>query len=274
MAQLEFAVCAGAVAVTVESVDLAEALERCFPDYVVTNGSRATSPDHVLTVRVEADGFTATEPDGSTRSCATLTEILSVSEFAVARALLARCDGYVPLHASGAAVQGERGVLALGKPGAGKSSLAICWHHAGHPGLGDDAVLVGTDARVHPFKRLYEVDAALLPEIGLRPADTPLWEVGSTEAWYDPAETVGWAGPTRIAVVAVVRYRPGAALTLEPLSRAATLNFLLHSRFGPTTPDVAADRLAELCRGADGYVVTFGAARAAAQAIAEAAANR
>jgi len=268
VSRLRYEVFGRSIEVVVDAPALVQPLAHLFPAYSVPAPAEGGGAPVVLTVDAQDGTYTVSEGQVPPRLCRSLAELLSVSEFAITRALLARCTDHLPLHASGAVVNG-RGVIALGRPGAGKSSLAISWHRDGHPALGDDVVLVDQTATVHPFKRLYEVDVALLPDLGLEPHETPFWEDGSTEAWYDPGNGAGWASPTSVAVIAIARHQPGAALSLERLSHAATLNFLLHSHFERGTRDATADRLVSLSRGTEGYVVTFGAAREAARAIAE-----
>lgn len=268
VSRLRYEVFGRSIEVVIDAPALVEQLARLFPAYSAPAPAEGSGAPVVLAVGARDGAYAVTEGPGPPRLCGSLTELLSVSEFAITRALLARCTDHLPLHASGAVVDG-RGVIALGRPGAGKSSLAISWACDGHRALGDDVVLVDGAATVHPFKRLYEVDVALLPDLGLDPRETPFWEDGSTEAWYDPGNGAGWAGSTPVAVVAIARHQPGAALSLERLSRAATLNFLLHSHFEWGTRDATTNRLVALSRGTEGYVVTFGAAKQAARAIAE-----
>lgn len=245
---------------------LVEPVRALFPDYE-SEADTAAGPVR-LVVDVAEDGYAVVDAHGVRSHAATLTQLLATCEFALAQVFLSGCREHAQLHASGAVVEGSA-VLALGRAGAGKSSLAVSWHRMGYAALGDDVVFVDETGRAQPFKRLYKVDAATLAQLGVDPAETCLWEPGSDEAWYDPRDGAGWGEPVPVALVAVVTYRPKAALSITPLSRAAALNALVHSQMAGTRD--RRDRfeaLAHVAEHAEALKVTFGSAAEAAAGLA------
>jgi hypothetical protein len=265
--KLRYGVGGGWVELAVAEPALVEPLRILFSPYEA-RGSTASPPTARVAVEGGGGAYQVTDASGRTIACASLAELLSACEFALTEALLASCAGLTPLHAAGATVRGAA-VLALGRAGAGKSSLAVSWQLDGHPGLGDDIVLIDDTARAHPFKRLYEIRAENLQQLGLDPDRTTLWEPGSTEAWYDPADGAGWADAVPVAVVAAVRYESGAPLAIRELNGAQALNLLLHSQLSTVTDRGAnLNALVRVARQAAAYEVTFGNGRAAAAALA------
>jgi len=252
----------------VRDTGLVEPVRALFPDYESEADAPATAGSVRLAVESRGDGFAVIDALGARTECATLTDLLSTCEFALTQAFLAGCGAYAQLHASGAVV-GAGAVLALGRAGAGKSSLAVSWHRMGYPALGDDIVLLDGGGWAHPFKRLYEVDAATLERLGVDLAETCLWEPGSDEAWYDPRHGAGWGEAVPVSLVAVAAYRPGAELTITPLSRSAALNALVHSQMSGTRDRRdRLDALARVAEHAEAVEVTFGSAAEAAAALA------
>jgi hypothetical protein len=265
-AVLRFSACGARVNLVVEDPTLLELLESLFPDYRTEHASAAGA---VVSLTAADAGHVVVDHEGVHHECQGVIEIFTACEFAITQAFLSSCDGFALIHASGAVI-GERAVLALGAAGAGKSSLAVCWHLAGHAALGDDVVLVDVKGHAHALRRLYKLDATMLEALGVDPAGTNMWQPDSAEAWYDPGAGAGWAEPTAVGVVAVVRFQQGADLDIRQLSTAEALNALVHSQM-LLVPDRAAylDALASVAEGAKAYDVTFGSVAAAAAAIAE-----
>ncbi len=266
---LRYTVCGTTLELAVEDASLRQPLSHLFPTYQIEVESPEPASAPAITVSARGGEYVVHPSEGVPSYCKDSSKLLAVCEFALTQAFLAACASFVQLHASGAVVNG-RAVLALGAAGAGKSSLALSWHRAGHPGLGDDVVFVDQQGHAHPFKRLYEVQTDFLAAVGIEPGATCLWEAGSEEAWYDPGSGAGWAEPAPVSTIAVARFRHGAKLSIEPLSRTGVLNALLHSQLpsGPT-PGRRFDSLARLVEGAQAFEVVFGSAVEAAQAIAE-----
>jgi hypothetical protein len=265
---LRYRVCDQSVELEVGDAALLEPLGVLFPDYEADAGAPVTDDVLRLSVAASGDRFAVIDPLGACTECATLTQLLDTCEFALTQVFLAGCGEFAQLHASGAVVAGGA-VLALGRAGAGKSSLALSWHRMGYPALGDDIVLLDDRGHAHPFKRLFGLEAATLQQLGVAPEETCLWEPGSQEVWYDPRAGAGWGGPAPVALVAVAAFRPGAALTITPLSRSAALNALVHSQFAGTgdRPD-RLEALAHVAEHAQAFEVTFGSSPEAAAALA------
>lgn len=256
---------------TVELDDptLAPPLSALFRGYrLPPEAGAGLAPDVTVTVHSMDAGFTVTDAGGHARACATFGELLAEVETACTEAFLGLAAPMIPLHASGAAVNG-RAVLALGAPGAGKSTLAVSWHRAGFPVLGDDVILLDEDGVVHPFKRLFGIDADMLAALGVDPATTPFWEVGADEAWYDGGIGAGWAAPAPVGTIAVVRHRAGAGTTLEPLAPLELLNALVHSQLITVAERTRGfDRLARIAASVPAYRMTFESAPDAAATLA------
>jgi hypothetical protein len=176
----------------------------------------------------QSGAYVVSSRDASEVLCATQLDAVAAFEYALSRSLAASLEEYVHLHASGAVVNGQA-VLALGHSGAGKSSLAVSMLARGHQILGDDTLMLGSNAKVSPFKRLLKVSPVVLRELGIDPTNTVEWDPGWPEAWYDPREGPGWATEAPIAVLALARYNPDASLSLSPVPAAEALNALIHS---------------------------------------------
>ena len=247
---------------------LLEPLGALFPDYQTEIATPGTAQPARLAVDRAGEGYVVVDPLGTSTECATLTRLLATCEFALTQTFLAGCGEFAQLHASGAVVAGAA-VLALGRAGAGKSSLALSWHRMGYPALGDDVVLLDGRGHAHPFKRLFELDAGTLQQLGVAPQETCLWQPGSDEAWYDPRVGAGWGAPAAVSLVAVAAYRPSAALTITPLSRSAALNALVHSQLAGTRDRRDhLEALVGVAEHAQVVQVTFGSAAEAAAALA------
>ena len=138
----------------------------------------------------------------------------------------------------------------------------------GHPTLGDDTLMLGSDATVSPFKRLLKVNPIVLRELGIDPTDTVHWDPAWPEAWYEPQEGPGWAPAAPVAVIALARYDPNASLRLSPVSTSESLNAVVHSVMVTGMPAGADfDRLIGLVRDARVFRLEFRSAIEAAEAI-------
>lgn len=254
------------MALRVHDPTLAERLSRLFP--VCDSPPTAPPADRgaVVTVRRGPDGFVI-EQAGTQQRCRSWDELLPTVEFALSQALLERHAGYVRLHAAGISADG-RGVLALGAGGAGKSTLALAWQCLGHAGYGDDIVLIDREGQAHAFRRLFKLDPTITAQLGVDPAATPFWTPDSDEVWYDPAAAAGWAEPAPVQGVAIVEYRPGAPLVIEPVPAVELLAALLPSRIPPLQP-WSFDCVAAVAEQSRGARVVYGDAMEAARALAQ-----
>jgi hypothetical protein len=138
----------------------------------------------------------------------------------------------------------------------------------GYPTLGDDTVMLASDGRVSPFKRLLKVNPVVLRELGIDPTATVHWDPDWPEAWYEPQDACGWAGEAPVAVVTLARYDPNTPLRLSPISAEEALNALVHSVMTTGMPAGADfDRLLRLVRDARVFRLEFNSAFEAAEAI-------
>lgn len=261
---LRYVLCDHPVTLVTDDRALAAPLRRLFPAYV-RDGASTASP-HII-VRRTGPGYRVETDRRAPVTCHTKIEVMATCEFALGEALLASCPDYVHLHAAGAVVP-SGAVLALGRAGAGKSSLALAWSRRGHAALGDDVVLLDAQGRAHAFCRFFKVSPALLEESGVDPTATPFWVPESVDAWYDPADGAGWADPAPVAAIVLARFQRGAPLRIRSASSAEGLNALVHSVL-PLGRDrhTAFDVLARLVERAPVCEVTFGDAAAAAAVL-------
>ena len=225
--------------------DLVPSLKLLFPQYKASPlGAAPGRP--AMTVERSDRGWIVAE-SGVRHDCRTVIEVAEAIEFALTQAFLGRLPAVAQAHAA-AAVFPRGAVLLLGGEGAGKTSLAFCLSRLGHPVLGDDVTLVVPGGRARAFKRLFKVDPAVLMEAGVPPESTRLWEPEATTAWYDPAESGGWAEEAPVAAVGILRRAAGTAARVRPVSRSTTLNALMHSLLptgahGPAAFDILATAL-------------------------------
>lgn len=242
-------------------------LAALFPVLVRPVGPSAV-PD-VVVERAPA-GFTVVV-GGELAPCATAVEAVSAAELAVTRKLLAAERGHCHLHASAALAEGGAAVVALGPSGSGKSTLAYAWYRLRRPVFGDDVVAVDDRGRLHPFPRPLKVHAARLREAGEAPEETVAWDPSEEDVWVDPLRRAGWAeGGREVAVLAEIRFVPGAETRLEAVHGAQRLRMLLDAvhQTGTSRED-SLDRLIGLAEGAVVCRVEFGRAAEAAALLLE-----
>jgi hypothetical protein len=221
---------AGGRVITAEICNAAiqDLASRLFPHYEIPVPGRDFSEPPDVRVEEGPNGYLVATGDEPSVACGTEVEVLATLEFALTRAIVASWGDHIHLHASGAVVNGQA-VLALGRSGAGKSSLAVSWLSQGLKTLGDDIVLVNSAAMAKPFRRFFKVAPETLRNLGIDPATTFQWDPGWPEAWYAPDDGPGWATETPVAVLAFVQYDPRSALSMTPLSMPEALNSLVHS---------------------------------------------
>ena len=265
--RLYYAVDGTIVTAEVDRSALLEPARRLFPHYEIRppGGDVSCPPD--VSLATCPSGYVLRSNDAPSVLCASMTEALAALEHALARAIAASLRGYVHLHAAGAVLDGQA-VLALGKSGAGKSSLAVSWLSRGLPALGDDIVLVNSGARAVPFKRLFKVTPLALRTLGVDPAATLLWDPDWPEAWYAPDDGPGWADEAPVAVMAFVRFEPNGPLRLTPMSTAESLNSLVHSMMdtGMRAAD-GFDTVVRVVEGARVFRMEYPSADQAAEAL-------
>ena len=204
------------------------------------------------------------------RTFSSVPDLLAAVEFAVVNRLLAQDERHTHVHAAG--VWTPLGAaLVTGPSGAGKSSLALSWSLAGLPLLGDDVVLLDEAGLVSPFPRLLKVDPKRLTEPGLSLEDTPAWDPGSDEAWFDPAAAGGWAeGGRRASLLAQIEYDGGDGVRFEEGDAALGLRLLLDAVLESGSPrEKSVDRFISLLEGVRVLRVRFDSAVELARRLVE-----
>ena len=241
-------------------------MARLLPSFAVEPPSPFVGSVHCLDSRNGV--WVVTGPGGERARFPTLVDAYDALEYLVSCDLLCALPDFVHLHASG--VETAKGaVLALGESGAGKSTLALRWSLSGCPVFGDDVVLVDEAARAHPFQRLFGVHRDRLAEYDEAVAPALETFADAEEAWFDPAVSAGWARPTSIARIALVRYQPGVPLSMTPIGKPDMLAVLSASTMPAGLGAAAAfDRLVQICSFAEAIEVSFGDSREAAEALA------
>ena len=222
-----------------------------------------------MRVTAGEDGYDFSSRDGRA-TFSSVPDLLAAVEFAVIMELLALDDQTTHLHAAGA-VTPNGAVLVSGLSGAGKSSLAFAWSLAGYPLLGDDVVRVDETGLSRSFPRLLKVAPGLVVEHGLALEDTPAWQQGSDEAWYDPASAGGWAvGGCRVAVVARIQYGAHDGMDVREEDSGRGLRLLLDAvQTTGIRREQSLDRMITLVEGARVFDVRFGSSHRAAHELVE-----
>lgn len=250
---------------------LADAVRSLYRAYARPLRQSRRPPD--IAVRRLRDGFELVTAAGeATETFHRLPDLLARVEFLLTEALLGHGAAALHLHAAGV-VTSRGAVLLLGGSGAGKSSVATALSLLRAPALGDDVVTVRPDGRVAPFHRLFKVDRALLPGLGIEPAATPFFDPAGTTAWFDPAPYGGWAdSPAPVHLVALLHRVPGGPTTAVPLAPARTLQVIAASRVSPnggTLAPPALDALAAIAESARGIRLAFSSSSDAARRVME-----
>ena len=246
---------------------LSEAARRLFPAYEVPQ-PKLVDADHVsVTVTRKRGEHVIISPDAPPVSCRSRMDALVALEFALSRTLAASFSDHVHLHASGAVVDG-RAVIALGRSGAGKSSLAASMLARGFRTLGDDTVFLNSRCFVEPFKRLMKLSTEVLEELGVAPESTIHWDREWPEAWLDPVDGPGWAEEAPVAVIVLAQHDPAASMSLEPVTSSDALNALLHSVMISGMPaGTGFDRLLHVAESAKTFWLRFRSSVEAAELL-------
>ncbi len=264
----------GSVSVAVSDAATAASVAGLFAPLRAEAPAKAERVDHEPSLEVERVGGSyrllerARDGRVRTRTFRRLPSLLAAVEFALVRRLLADRRAETHLHASGTVVDG-RALLAVGRSGAGKSSLALAWSRAGHPLLADDVILVDEGGGVRGIPRLVKVPRRALRAHGLAADTTVAPDPRSSELWWDPARGGGWARDRyRPVVVARVSFERRGATRVDPLPAAAGLRALLdHVMEAGLKPEESVDRLALIAESTTFVSVRFGCAREAAAAL-------
>ena len=233
-------------------------------------------PDHAdgepdIHLRRTPKGFRLHEPGSGEvpRLFYSLPRALGRLEYRVVLLLQARWGDQAFLHGGGVASHGSA-VLWTGPSGAGKSSLTLAASLAGWPVLGDDCLMVDTDARVKGIPRLLKVAGPQLRRMGLEKHRTVLPHPEVSEVWFDPASSGGWAlGRYPIRAVARVAWvREKGPPRLAPMSASEGVRLLLDDLLpAGLSPASSLDRLLGVARGARFVDLRFHEAKRGLEAL-------
>jgi hypothetical protein len=152
--------------------------------------------------------------------------------------------GELVLHAGGIVIQG-RAVAITADTGRGKSTLTASLHAAGHPILGDDALVVTNDNAGHHVRAVY-------PSLRLNPDSAATFfpgEEGRPMAHYSPKRhlPVGETAETAPLAALFVLGAPADAISARRLPPAEACMTIIANSFAldPTDKDRAREKLAK-----------------------------
>lgn len=255
------------VVATFSSLDLAERFRGVFR---ASETTRVEAPPSIAvqqrgreyTVRVEGEAPLVTMD---------FVRALEAYEWALTERLMAAVASDIHVHAGGA-VGPHGGMLALGRSGAGKSTIAFHWSRMGFRALGDDIVRIDGRGHAAPFPRIFKIPDRVASEAGIDVERTIGWRADCDEVWVEPA--AGWSDAAPVCLVAHARFVPGTDTTVEQLPRTALLAALMESVVpSGRAPRAAFETLADVAVRAEGYSVTYGRAEDAATMLAALAAR-
>jgi hypothetical protein len=240
--------------------EMLDEISQLFPGCLVEE-SGSSSAD--VTVTADPSGFRVVP--GPEEVHLHTSDAVSAVEYAVTMHLLRSDTLHAHLHGA-AALTPFGAVIATGRSGVGKSTLAYTWAHQGLPIFGDDVVPVDPEGRIHTFPRLLKVDPTLLRMNGEVPEHSVAWDPDAEDTWWSPMQCGGWADHSAPAVVvADVHYREGAALRSEAVEGGEKLRLLLNAiQVTGTPPDMSIDRLIRVTETAKIVRLEFGNADDAA----------
>lgn len=167
-------------------------------------------------------------------------------------------ESFLVLHAGAVATGDGRAVLLPAVGGGGKSTMVAALVRAGFDYLTDEASAIdpGT-GRIHPFPKALTLKAgsfALFPELErLQPAYVGRWHIRPED--LRPGSTTGPAMP---GWVVGVRYEPGRAARLVPMTRGAMVVELWSHRLNAAVYGARSlPVLARLCAGSGCFSLVY-----------------
>ena len=255
------------VVAEVDDRGIFESARQLFPEYEIeVMDGRPVSPE--VSLSSCRDGYLITSRDAAPVSRRSRMEAIVALEFALSRAIAVSFgNDHVHLHASGSVVNGQA-VIALGRSGAGKSSLAASMLFRGHPTLGDDTVFINSSCFAEPFKRLMKLSVEVLGDLGVAPESTIHWDREWPEAWFDPLDGPGWADEAPVALLVLAQHDPNVSLQLEPVASSEALNALLHSvMITGMSARAGFDRLLHVAETAKAFRLRFSSSVQAAEVL-------
>ena len=163
--------------------------------------------------------------------------------------------GFLVLHGAAVEIDG-RGVLFVGPPGCGKSSLAAALQQRGHAVLTDDvcAVTLGEDGRPKvvpgtPFVRLWDDALAALgiPTDALRRIETRHVDAEGREKYFFPGAPLGDAAP----LSRIYHLVPGSgAPAISPVAGALRMTTMANATYHVDVADALGARVKRFQQGA------------------------
>lgn len=233
------------VALVVDDPALAEPLARIIDHLGVEPGF---SPDHRLRLSGIASGWRLAVDGAPIAAGDTLDEAIART---VSELVEWGCDinsRLLVLHAAGLSQSG-RGVLLIGRGGAGKTTLAAALNAEGFGLLGDDVIPVNLDGQLVGIGMSLCLKSGSWPILASRLPNldhAPLIERFGQRVRFSPPPGPVMRGPIPMGVFLFPHYRPSGGPTLEPLEPVAVLQRIVEAE--PVISTLDSDRLSTLTR--------------------------
>jgi hypothetical protein len=165
-----------------------------------------------------------------------INELVPTLKVLITEQVVLKCSPDVALHAA-CLLSGGRGLLVSGRPGAGKTTLAVHLMEAGFEYAADDIVLIASDGRVKgvPFALALKSGAwamieKLRPEIGeaavhSRPDGKRVRYLNAPRTVYSTSVPVGW--------IVFIKRASNVPAKLAPLGQLETISRLIDGAYSP-----------------------------------------
>ena len=165
-----------------------------------------------------------------------INELVPTLKVLITEQVVLKCSPDVALHAA-CLLSGGRGLLVSGRPGAGKTTLAVHLMEAGFEYAADDIVLIASDGRVKgvPFALALKSGAwamieKLRPEIGeaavhSRPDGKRVRYLNAPRTVYSASVPVGW--------IVFIKRASNVPAKLAPLGQLETISRLIDGAYSP-----------------------------------------
>ncbi len=245
------------VALMVDDPTLAESLARITSH--LDAGSLALA-DHHARLGGTASGWWLAVDDTSIAAGDTFDEAIVRTVSELVELGCAAAHRLLVLHAAGVSRSG-RGVLLIGRGGAGKTTLAAALNAEGFGLLGDDVIPVNLDGQLVGIgmslclkSGSWSVLASRLPNLGR----APLIERAGQSVRFSPPPGPLTRGPVPVGAFLFPRYQPGGESALEPLDPMAVLREIVVAE--PVVSILDSERLDTLTRwmqSAPAFALTY-----------------
>jgi hypothetical protein len=165
-----------------------------------------------------------------------INELVPTLKVLITEQVVLKCSPDVALHAA-CLLSGGRGLLVSGRPGAGKTTLAVHLMEAGFEYAADDIVLIASDGRVKgvPFALALKSGAwamieKLRPEIDeaavhSRPDGKRVRYLNAPRTVYSASVPVGW--------IVFIKRASNVPAKLAPLGQLETISRLIDGAYSP-----------------------------------------